>query len=197
MVVEDTPPPSSSSSPTVLMASNSSSNKGNKNKPSNLPQICNHFKKGTYKFGDRCKYIHDHQNRSGLNSKNNSIVGIYNMFRSSGMIGYQANFQCHPYWAHTAQPDLYQSRLAHNTSQPTCQPHAIQFGLVHPHQPAQVSYVAQQQQPQLVYTQTPLQPHPDQGLLSPAPAQYGSQATTLPSAFSSMTLQNPTWHMDT
>ncbi|GKB42339.1 ribonuclease H-like domain-containing protein [Tanacetum coccineum] len=49
----------------------------------------------------------------------------------------------------------------------------------------------------MVYTQTPLQPHPDQGLLSPAPAQYGSQATTLPSAFSSMTLQDPTWHMDT
>ncbi|GKB83677.1 ribonuclease H-like domain-containing protein [Tanacetum coccineum] len=34
-------------------------------------------------------------------------------------------------------------------------------------------------------------------LLYPAPAHYGSQATYLPSASSTMTLQDPTWHMDT
>ncbi|GKA16999.1 ribonuclease H-like domain-containing protein, partial [Tanacetum coccineum] len=40
-------------------------------------------------------------------------------------------------------------------------------------------------------------PHPGQGILGPALAIYASQATTLPSAFSTMPLQDPTWHMDT
>ncbi|GJX47986.1 hybrid signal transduction histidine kinase M, partial [Tanacetum coccineum] len=44
----------SSSSPTILGATNSSDNKG------------------TCKFGDRCKFIHDHRNRAGLTSKPNS-----------------------------------------------------------------------------------------------------------------------------
>ncbi|GKC39216.1 hypothetical protein Tco_1051600, partial [Tanacetum coccineum] len=39
--------------------------------------------------------------------------------------------------------------------------------------------------------------HPGQGVLGPAPAIYASQLTTLPSAFSTMPLQDPTWHMDT
>ncbi|GJT27040.1 ribonuclease H-like domain-containing protein [Tanacetum coccineum] len=41
------------------------------------------------------------------------------------------------------------------------------------------------------------QPYPGQGLLGPAPARYPSQATSIPSVFSTMTLQDPTWHMDT
>ncbi|GJZ70747.1 ribonuclease H-like domain-containing protein [Tanacetum coccineum] len=40
-------------------------------------------------------------------------------------------------------------------------------------------------------------PHPGQGILGPAPAIYASQPTPLPSAFSTMPLQDPTWHMDT
>ncbi|GKD27024.1 ribonuclease H-like domain-containing protein [Tanacetum coccineum] len=40
-------------------------------------------------------------------------------------------------------------------------------------------------------------PHPGQSILGPAPAIYASQAITLPSAFSTMPLQDPTWHMDT
>ncbi|GJU15203.1 ribonuclease H-like domain-containing protein [Tanacetum coccineum] len=40
-------------------------------------------------------------------------------------------------------------------------------------------------------------PHPGQGILGPAPAIYSSQPTTLPSAFSIMSPQDPTWHMDT
>ncbi|GJS31989.1 ribonuclease H-like domain-containing protein [Tanacetum coccineum] len=40
-------------------------------------------------------------------------------------------------------------------------------------------------------------PQQHQGLLSPAPAHYGSQATSLPNAFSTITLQDPTWHIDT
>ncbi|GKE07994.1 hybrid signal transduction histidine kinase M [Tanacetum coccineum] len=59
----------SSSSPTVLLASTSSNTKGNTDKPSTLPQICNHFNRGTCKFGDRCKFIHDHRNRAGLSSQ--------------------------------------------------------------------------------------------------------------------------------
>ncbi|GJY96179.1 ribonuclease H-like domain-containing protein [Tanacetum coccineum] len=40
-------------------------------------------------------------------------------------------------------------------------------------------------------------PHPGQGILGHAPAIYASQPTPLPSAFSTMPLQDPTWHMDT
>ncbi|GKD05517.1 ribonuclease H-like domain-containing protein [Tanacetum coccineum] len=40
-------------------------------------------------------------------------------------------------------------------------------------------------------------PHLDQGILGPALAIYASKPTTLPSAFSIMLLQDPTWHMDT
>ncbi|GJT09365.1 hypothetical protein Tco_0856407 [Tanacetum coccineum] len=40
-------------------------------------------------------------------------------------------------------------------------------------------------------------PHPGQGILGPAPAIYASQPTPLPSAFSTMPLQDPIWHMDT
>ncbi|GJX74711.1 ribonuclease H-like domain-containing protein [Tanacetum coccineum] len=40
-------------------------------------------------------------------------------------------------------------------------------------------------------------PHPNQGVLSLAPSIYASQPTNLPSAFSTMPLQDPTWHIDT
>ncbi|GJU10596.1 ribonuclease H-like domain-containing protein [Tanacetum coccineum] len=53
--------------------------------------------------------------------------------------------------------------------------------------------VAQQFTPQMHYRL----PHTGQGILGPAPAIYASQATTLPSVFSTMPLQDPTWHMDT
>ncbi|GJY18528.1 ribonuclease H-like domain-containing protein [Tanacetum coccineum] len=39
--------------------------------------------------------------------------------------------------------------------------------------------------------------HLGQGILGPAPAIYASQHTILPSAFSIMPPQDPTWHMDT
>nr|GEU71944.1 ribonuclease H-like domain-containing protein [Tanacetum cinerariifolium] len=39
-------------------------------------------------------------------------------------------------------------------------------------------------------------PHPSQGVPDLAPANYGSQPTTPPSAFSTMTFQDPTWNMD-
>ncbi|GJQ92917.1 hypothetical protein Tco_0004056 [Tanacetum coccineum] len=53
--------------------------------------------------------------------------------------------------------------------------------------------VAQQFTPQKHYRL----PHPGQGILGLAPAIYASQHTTLPSAFSIMSPQDPTWHMDT
>ncbi|GJZ47317.1 ribonuclease H-like domain-containing protein [Tanacetum coccineum] len=53
--------------------------------------------------------------------------------------------------------------------------------------------VAQQFTPQKHYRL----PHPGQGILGPALAIYASQPTPLPSAFSTMPLQDPTWHMGT
>ncbi|GJR41588.1 hybrid signal transduction histidine kinase M [Tanacetum coccineum] len=65
-----TPFESSSSSPTILKASTSSDTKG---KPQNLHLLANHFNKGTCKFRDRCKFIHDRLNRAGLTyNKNNN-----------------------------------------------------------------------------------------------------------------------------
>ncbi|GJT12448.1 ribonuclease H-like domain-containing protein [Tanacetum coccineum] len=55
------------------------------------------------------------------------------------------------------------------------------------HQPT--AYQAQQQLP-------PSQPN-SHGILGATPALYPSQPTTLPSAFSTMSLQDPTWNMDT
>nr|GEX89835.1 ribonuclease H-like domain-containing protein [Tanacetum cinerariifolium] len=56
---------SSSLSPIILKTSTSLSTKGNTNKPSPISQIYNHFNRGTCKFEDRCKFIHDHRNRAG------------------------------------------------------------------------------------------------------------------------------------
>ncbi|GJU13461.1 hypothetical protein Tco_1135857 [Tanacetum coccineum] len=53
--------------------------------------------------------------------------------------------------------------------------------------------VAQQFTPQKHYRLS----HPGQGILGSTPAIYVSQPTTLPSAFSIMPSQDPTWHMDT
>nr|GEV21688.1 ribonuclease H-like domain-containing protein [Tanacetum cinerariifolium] len=41
------------------------------NKSPNVPKLCNHFNKGTCKYRDRCKFIHDHRGRACLNAKNN------------------------------------------------------------------------------------------------------------------------------
>ncbi|GJS29456.1 hybrid signal transduction histidine kinase M [Tanacetum coccineum] len=96
---------SSSSSPMVLLASNQSNNKGNPNKPSNLPQRCNHFNKGTCKFGDRCKYIHDHQNWSGLHNKSSRNFGDRATVYSS-----QLNRNMH--WASQPPSGYHSTRLA-------------------------------------------------------------------------------------
>ncbi|GJY99968.1 hypothetical protein Tco_0517398 [Tanacetum coccineum] len=64
---------SSSLSPTILLASSSSDDKGNNSsKPLNNLQLCNYFSRGTYKFRDLCKFVYDHRNRAGLNSRVNT-----------------------------------------------------------------------------------------------------------------------------
>nr|GEW65657.1 hypothetical protein [Tanacetum cinerariifolium] len=64
---------SSSSSLPILISATTPDAKGNNSAPSksqNLPQLCHHFNKGTCKFRDRCKFIHDHRNRVGLSPRN-------------------------------------------------------------------------------------------------------------------------------
>ncbi|PWA37884.1 hypothetical protein CTI12_AA586470 [Artemisia annua] len=55
---------SSPSSPTVLVSTSSTHPKGKPNthfsKSQISSQFCNHFSKGMCKFGDGCKFIHDH-----------------------------------------------------------------------------------------------------------------------------------------
>ncbi|GJS29455.1 hypothetical protein Tco_0490075 [Tanacetum coccineum] len=63
----------------------------------------------------------------------------------------------------------------------------------------QHGYGTAQQQQQPVQQQHNLYSFPSnsQGILKAAPALHPSQATLLPSAFSTMTLHDPTWNMDT
>ncbi|GJZ66545.1 hybrid signal transduction histidine kinase M [Tanacetum coccineum] len=104
---------SSSSSPTIPVATNSSNNKGNPNthstKSQSLPQLCNHFNKGTCKFGDHCKFIHDHRNRAGLTSKPNTSTPSY--------VGQNTtNYNSYPTTSWTP-PGSYQARLAQHAPQ--------------------------------------------------------------------------------
>ncbi|GJZ23302.1 ribonuclease H-like domain-containing protein [Tanacetum coccineum] len=170
---------SSSSSPTVLLASNQSNNKGNLNKPSNLPQLCNHFNKGTCKFGDRCKYIHDHRNRSGLNNKSSRNFGDRATVYSS-----QLNRNMH--WA--SQPPSGYHSTRHG---PILLARAYLTGPNNLVTPFSYGVVQQPAQPAFFL------PLNSQGILGAAPALHPSQATSLPSAFSTMTLHDPTWNMDT
>ncbi|GKD26301.1 hypothetical protein Tco_1232515 [Tanacetum coccineum] len=70
-------------------------------------------------------------------------------------------------------------------------PHPAQHGLLHqiqnPNQ-AQQPLMANQLPQQVYYTSPSPQQHPGQGLPGPAPTQYASRPTSIPSAFSTMTL---------
>nr|GEY52873.1 ribonuclease H-like domain-containing protein [Tanacetum cinerariifolium] len=147
MVVEDTPPPTPP--------------------PSITPQICNHFNKGSCKFGDRCKFIHDYRNRPGLNLKNNDTVA---QGRASGSNSYH---QTTPSWA---PQGYYNSWLAEVPSQPNAQKRQAHYRLVHQNQAythVRLPHVAQQPPPQLYYALP--SPQPGQGLLGPASAHNSQQ----------------------
>ena len=126
------------------MADNDNSNT-HSNKSQSLPPICNYFNKGTCKFGDRCKFIHDHHNRSSLNPTNNTgttnvntrgyIGRAYAVLNNNQQPTYQPilnnkntstnnhgrafvnslNMQNTSSWT---PPGFYHSRLAHYTTQP-------------------------------------------------------------------------------
>nr|GEX71996.1 ribonuclease H-like domain-containing protein [Tanacetum cinerariifolium] len=65
------------------------------------------------------------------------------------------------------------------------------------HQPPHFHLAAEQAQHFVPATQHRQGYHGQSGILGPTPAIYPSQATSLPSAFSTMTFQDPTWNMDT
>ncbi|GJV66894.1 ribonuclease H-like domain-containing protein [Tanacetum coccineum] len=205
---------SSSSSPTILLASNSYDNKGKPNtsfKSQNIPQLCNHFNKGTCKFRNRCQFIHDHRNRAGLNSKpSNGNVSRATVYPYSNHLNITNN--TYPSRVHqTASqahytprqlglsayltPSHYTSSAHYHPTQPNYTPGPTQPGYtqhVHYATPTPAHYAPHTPQP--IYYQT--QPaSPD--ILDPAPAHYLSQPTSLASAFSTMTLSDPTWNMDT
>nr|GEY30407.1 ribonuclease H-like domain-containing protein [Tanacetum cinerariifolium] len=95
-------------------------------------------------------------------------------------------------------PMNYQpSPIAYYTN-PSLTPYQGQPQVAHYQQHATPIHQQQQPTPQIVYQ---AQPQPvaqsQSGILGPTPAFYSSQATSLPSAFSTMSLQDPTWNMDT
>nr|GEU59777.1 ribonuclease H-like domain-containing protein [Tanacetum cinerariifolium] len=135
MVVEDTPPPTPP--------------------PSITPQICNHFNKGSCKFGDRCKFIHDYRNRPGLNLKNNDTI------TQGSALGSNSYHQTTPSWA---PQGYYNSLLAEVPSQPNAQKRQAHYRLVHQNQAythVWLPHVAQQLPPQLYYALPSPQPGPD------------------------------------
>ncbi|GJR32356.1 ribonuclease H-like domain-containing protein [Tanacetum coccineum] len=87
---------------------------------------------------------------------------------------------------------LLASNQSNNKVQQPAQP--ILFAAHQPH-----GYGTAQQQQQPVQQQHNLHslPSNSQGILGAAPALHPSQATSLPSSFSTMTLHDPTWNMDT
>nr|GEZ57926.1 hybrid signal transduction histidine kinase M [Tanacetum cinerariifolium] len=115
----------SSSSPTALVTSTSSIPKGSSSKSHTLPQLCNHFNKGTCRFGDRCKYIHDHQNRVGLSSTRNqsrstasSHAGVWNMARIQHRASAPHVSSYKPSYNSTAGQTAFYTGLVHYSSQP-------------------------------------------------------------------------------
>ncbi|GJY96985.1 hybrid signal transduction histidine kinase M [Tanacetum coccineum] len=202
---------SSSSSLAILMASSSNENKGNPNSQSKSPnnlQLFNHLNKGTYKFGERCKFIHDHQNQAGLipqnhNSRTNTApatvwwgsangpatFGFSQPRQPTPITHVRLNTYQHSPTAYIAQP------VYHTSPGPSI---AAQQPIYHQTQPNsggqahhQAAYPVQQ------YYSPGLATMNNSGLLGAAPALCPSQPTSIPSAFSTMSLQDPTWNMDT
>ncbi|GJX77839.1 hybrid signal transduction histidine kinase M [Tanacetum coccineum] len=165
---------SSSSSPTILMASSSSNTKG------------------TCKFRDRCKFIHDHRNRAGLNAKNNTqraTVSGQNNWGSG--FGTSPNSQAHRL-AHTRsmsyQPQALVSLVYYTASGPGTLAQPVQHTQPQPtvlaHQPA--VYMAHQQ----VLPGQPMSQSNSNGILGASPVLYASQPTSLPSPFSTMSFSS-------
>ena len=94
-------------------------NNSQTHKSQSLPQLCNHFNKGTCKFGDHCKFIHDHGNRADLQVKsstgsNNSCMGgntrMINIM-GANIFNRMATSQLRQ--TNHAPPGIYASRMTH------------------------------------------------------------------------------------
>nr|GFA79369.1 hybrid signal transduction histidine kinase M [Tanacetum cinerariifolium] len=115
----------SSSSPTALVTSTSSTPKGSSSKSPTLPQLCNHFNKGTCRFGDRSKYIHDYRNRVGLSSTRNqsrstalSHAGVWNTAGIQHRASAPHVSLYRPSYNSTAGPTAFDTCPVHYSSQP-------------------------------------------------------------------------------
>ncbi|GJY43537.1 ribonuclease H-like domain-containing protein [Tanacetum coccineum] len=175
-------------SPTILMAESPSNKKGNtsgSSKSVNNLQLCNHFSRGSCKFGDRCRYVHDARNRAGSTTRNtNPRHTAINPHPWNAYLSAQRMPHPRPH-----QPTAFVTPYSYNQS-PTHSMSTHQQPAA-PHQ-AQ-AYTAQH----LLQPGQTIPQAASLGLLGPTPATFSSQPTSLPSAFSTMTLQDPTWNMDT
>ncbi|GKA73528.1 hybrid signal transduction histidine kinase M [Tanacetum coccineum] len=191
---------SSSLSPTILLASSSSDDKGNNSsKPLNNLQLCNHFSRGTYKFRDLCKFVYDHRNRAGLNSRvNTTRTTVPGQSNWGTFFGGSSNNQVQRLAQSRPTPFPPQPLVAHvfyTATGPTMAhpvTHQQHQSSSSAHQP--IVYMAQQNS-QAIPGQPTSQPNNNgngNGILGPAPVFYASQPTAIPSAFSTMTLQDPT-----
>ncbi|PWA96195.1 2-oxoacid dehydrogenase acyltransferase, catalytic domain-containing protein [Artemisia annua] len=157
-------------------------NNTHSNKSQSLPPVCNHFNKGACKFGDRCNFIHDHRNRSGLSSKSSYGPSNYSRLTNGNNI---SNIQHQ--WP---SPNPYQARVAQTCFQPNVtnrlgQPTSSQAHVAYYTQPTQHPPVVYSVQHAPVAQFQPT--NPTSGILGAAPASYPSQTTSLPSVFSTMT----------
>ncbi|GJY71307.1 ribonuclease H-like domain-containing protein, partial [Tanacetum coccineum] len=165
-----------SSSPTVLVASTSNANKTRTMSTSGL-DVCRNFQRGSCTYGARCKFVH------GANDLRP---------RPSNVSAPQSRAATVPPNARVYNPYV-PSPQAHLTSthglfQPAQHPlQAHQFQSAQQFQPAQ----------QLQYGLSGPPGFGSPNMKPIAPPQASHQATMLPHAFQTMTLQEPAWNMDT
>ena len=181
---------STTSSPTILMTTKSEP-KNQASKSQNMPNLCNHFNRGNCKFGDRCKFIHDHRHRPGLTTKTSTATTL-NTIRTPTVTYPTPNIHSWTppgnYLARQVQTPYQPTTLLPSAQPTTPTPSPLAFTATPNHPAPQPPSTPHKQAHQTtLYAPPYAQPNPTNGILGPAPGMYPTQATSLPSAFSTMT----------
>ncbi|XP_071719310.1 uncharacterized protein [Rutidosis leptorrhynchoides] len=204
-----------SSSPSVLIAQTTSPPSHNHRPPPSSPQVCRNFSRGSCRFGDKCRYLHQVNRQSGtIANFPSGNVNRPNGNTQAQLLGIIAAQQqvINQYSLNRPNNPLYQpfgprTPLANYTSPPGFNQQTYQANLVGPgtnyatygsKQPLQQVNIG----PPSNLSQPMIQSSsPQQFILGPfAAAPQPTQETILPHAFSATTLPdygNTGWTMDT
>ncbi|GKD27488.1 Toll/interleukin-1 receptor domain-containing protein [Tanacetum coccineum] len=188
-----------SSSPTVLVASTTPHDKANTMSTSGF-DVCHNFQRGSCSYGSRCKFVHGANDlRPRPPNSSSTTQGRCGLISSIYVFGLT-----HTYGVCLLQdwPKLHATGLSYDYPNPS-PAHPIAFGPTGPLQQAKFEGFIPMAQAGPPGPTTPTVasqfPHPG-GMVFPQYAMSPShlpQATMLPQAFQTMTLQQPNWNMDT